>query len=83
MEALAIVLRSFEEDSVPADESGTDASAQAQELLLELALADFDVFERRREKIVKEATGDVAKKGAAEAITRATALLEQGVHLAD
>lgn len=81
MEALAIVLRSFEEDSVPADESGTDALAQAQELLLELALADFDVFERRREKIVKEATGDVSKKGAADAITRATALLEQGVHL--
>ena len=81
MEALAIVLRSFDDDSIPADESGIDPLAQAQELLLELALADFDVFERRREKIVKEATGDPAKKSAAEAITRASGLLEQGGHL--
>ncbi len=81
MEALAIVLRSFDDDSIPADESGIDPLAQAQELLLELALADFDVFERRREKIVKEATGDPAKKSAAEAITRACGLLEQGGHL--
>ncbi|HKZ28746.1 MAG TPA: redox-regulated ATPase YchF [Acidimicrobiia bacterium] len=81
MEALAVVLRAFEDDAVPSDESGTDPVAQAQELLLELALADFDVFERRREKIVKEATADAGKKGAAEAITRATALLEQGRQL--
>jgi GTP-binding protein YchF len=81
MEAVAVVLRSFSDESVPSDESGTDPMDQAQELLLELALADFDVFERRREKIVKEATADVAKKGAAEAITRATALLEQGGQL--
>lgn len=81
MEALAVVLRSFDDDSVPSDESGTDATAQAQELLLELALADFEVFERRREKIIKEATADAAKKSAAEAIARATALLEQGVQL--
>jgi hypothetical protein len=81
MEALAVVLRSFDDDSVPSDESGTDAPAQAQELLLELALADFEVFERRREKIIKEATADAAKKSAAEAIARATALLEQGVQL--
>ena len=81
MEALAVVLRSFPDDSVPSDESGTDPVAQAQELLLELALADFDVFERRREKIVKEATADAGKKSAADAITRASALLEQGVQL--
>ena len=81
MEALAIVLRSFDDESIPSEESGIDPLAQAQELLLELTLADFDVFERRREKIVKEATGDATKRGAADAITRAAALLEQGVHL--
>ena len=81
METLAVVLRAFEDDSVPSDESGTDPLAQAQELLLELALADYDVFERRREKVAKEAMADPAKRGAAEAIARATALLEQGIQL--
>jgi GTP-binding protein YchF len=81
METLAVVLRAFEDDSVPSDESGTDPLAQAQELLLELALADHEVFDRRREKLVKEATGDAAKRSAADAVTRAAALLEQGTHL--
>lgn len=81
METMAVVLRAFEDDAVPSDESGTEPLAQAQELLLELALADFDVFERRREKIVKEATADTAKKSAADALTRATDLLEQGTPL--
>ncbi len=81
MEALAIVLRSFEDEAVPSDESGTDALAQAQELLVELTLADLEVFERRREKIVKEATADAGKKGAAQAISRAAALLEEGMQL--
>ena len=81
METLAVVLRAFEDDSVPSDESGTDPLAQAQELLLELALADHEVFDRRREKLVKEATGDAAKRSAADAVTRAAALLEQGAQL--
>jgi GTP-binding protein YchF len=81
METLAVVLRSFDNTSVPADESGTDPLAQAQELLLELALADHEVFERRREKLVKEATSDAAKRSAADAVTRATALLERGIPL--
>ena len=81
METLAVVLRAFEDEAVPSDESGTDPVAQAQELLLELALADHEVFDRRREKLVKEATGDAAKRSAADAVTRATALLEQGAQL--
>ena len=81
METLAVVLRAFEDDSVPSDESGTDPLVQAQELLLELALADHEIFDRRREKLVKEATGDAAKRGAADAVTRATVLLEQGAQL--
>jgi GTP-binding protein YchF len=81
MEALAVVLRSFDEEAIPADESGTDPLAQAQELLLELALADFEVFERRRPKIIKEATADAGKKAAAEAISRAADLLDEGIPL--
>jgi GTP-binding protein YchF len=81
MEALAIVLRSFSDESIPADESGLDPAAQAQELLLELALADFEVFDRRRPKIAKEATADGSKKAAAEAIDRAANVLEEGTHL--
>jgi hypothetical protein len=78
VEALAIVLRGFEDVAVPDDESGVDAVAQAQELLLELALADFDVFERRRAKLAKEATADSSKRGAADAIAAGTAVLEAG-----
>ena len=81
METLAVVLRSFEDDSVPSEESGLDPVAQAQELLLELALADYEVFERRRAKLAKEATADPAKRSAAEAVARATEVLEQGTQL--
>ncbi len=78
MEALAVVLRAFEDDAVPAAESGTDAAAQAEELMLELALADAEVFGRRREKIAKEATADPSKKSAAAAIAKAAEVLEAG-----
>ena len=81
MEALAAVLRAFEDDLIPSDESGTDPLAQAEELLLELALADFEVFEKRREKIAKEAAADPGKRGAAEAISRAVTVLERGGQL--
>ncbi len=81
MEALAIVLRSFGDESVPAAESGTDPVGQADELGLELALADAEVFERRREKAAKEATADPAKRPAAAAIARAADLLATGAPL--
>ena len=78
VEALAVVLRAFEDQGVPDDESGIDPVGQAQELLLELALADFDVFDRRRAKIAKEATADPTKRGAADAVAAGTAVLEAG-----
>jgi GTP-binding protein YchF len=81
MESLTAVLRAFEDPLVPSDESGTNPSDQAEELLLELALADFEIFERRREKIVKEATADAGKKSAAAAISRAASVLERGGQL--
>lgn len=78
MEALAVVLRAFDDEGVPADESGTDPVNQAGELLLELALADFEVFDRRREKIAKEATAEPSKRPAADAIAAAAKVLEAG-----
>ena len=51
MDALAVVLRAFEDESVPSEVGGSDPVAQAEELLVEFALADFEVFERRSEKI--------------------------------
>ncbi len=81
MEALAVVLRSFGDEAVPAGESGIDPAAQAEELGLELVLADAEVFERRREKAAKEATADPAKRPAAAAIARAADLLATGAPL--
>ncbi len=81
MEALAVVLRAFGDEAVPAAESGIDPAAQAEELGLELALADAEVFERRREKVAKEATADPAKRPAAAAIARAADLLASGTPL--
>lgn len=81
MEGLVVVLRSFEDEGVPADESGTDPAAQAEELLLELTMADADVFDRRSPRIAKEASGDASKKPAAAAIAKAAAFLGEGTPL--
>ncbi len=81
MDALCGVLRAFADESVPAAESGTDPAAQAEELGLELALADAEVFARRREKIAKEATADHSKRGAAAAVAEAADLLAAGTPL--
>lgn len=78
MDALIVVLRAFDDPSVPADESGTDPVDQAEEISLELAIADAEVFERRREKIAKEATADPSKRPAAEAISAGAEMLSGG-----
>ena len=80
-DGLVAVLRAFTDPAVPADESGTDPVTQAEELSLELAVADHEVFERRRERIVKEATADPSKRSAATAVTEAVELLGEGVPL--
>ena len=81
MEAVAIVLRAFQSDAVPDAESGTDPVAQAETLLLELTLADAEVFARRADKALKEATGDASKRLGAEGIAKAAALLGEGIPL--
>ncbi len=81
MEALLVVLRAFDDAGIPHEESGLDPVAQAEELLLELAVADSDVFERRLERLAKEATGDPSKRPAAAAFARGVELLSAGVAL--
>lgn len=78
MEALAVVLRAFEDEGVPEDESGTDPAEQAEVLLLELALADLEVLSRKAEKAVKEASADAAKRPMAAAVARAVEVLDRG-----
>jgi len=81
MEALLVVLRAFDDQSVPSDESGIDPVAQAEELVLEMALADAEVFERRTERAAKEATADPARKAEAAAFLRAATLAAEGTAL--
>jgi len=81
MEALAVVLRAFHDDAVPGIESGLDPVSQAESLLLELSIADAEVFSRRAQKAVKEAMSDASLRMEADAIVRATAHLEDGLPL--
>ncbi|MBU1494506.1 MAG: redox-regulated ATPase YchF [Actinobacteria bacterium] len=80
-EALVVVLRAFEDETVPADESGIDPLEQAETLLLELTLADAEVFARRSERAAKEAGADAGMKRFAEAIAKAAAVLAGGTPL--
>lgn len=83
MEALLVVLRAFDDPAVPADESGADPVDQAEELTLELAAADHEVFARRAPRIAKEATADPSKRAAAEAIAAGADWLAGGSPLRD
>ena len=70
MEALVGVLRAFTDEGVTDADSGIDPAAQAENLLLELILADAEVFARRAERAVKEAGADAAKKAFASSVQR-------------
>ncbi|OFW67357.1 MAG: redox-regulated ATPase YchF [Actinobacteria bacterium RBG_16_68_21] len=81
MEALVGVLRTFEDEAVTDSDSGTDPVAQAEMLLLELTIADADVFARRAERAIKEAGSDAAKKAFAASVQRAADHLGGGTPL--
>ena len=78
MDAIAVVLRAFSDDAVPADDSGTDPVDQAERHLLDLVIADAEVFARRADKAAKEASADQSARPAAEALRRAADLLADG-----
>jgi ribosome-binding ATPase len=78
MEAQLVVLRSFDDEAIPAGESGTDPVAQAEELLLELTVADLEVLDRRGQRLEKEAFADRSKKVSAEVVGEAVRMLSEG-----
>ncbi|MFQ5948323.1 MAG: DUF933 domain-containing protein [Acidimicrobiia bacterium] len=77
LDALAVVLRAFQDEAVPTAESGTDPAAQAEEMLIELTLADAELFSRRLERLAKEASAELGKKREEEAIRKATTVLDE------
>lgn len=81
MDALVVVMRAFSNPSVTSEDTGTDPIVQAEELLLELALADHEALSRRAERLKKEANADVSKRATAEAINEGVAVLAGGESL--
>ena len=78
MEALIVVLRAFTDAAVPDDGTGTDPVAQAEELLLELAVADHEIFDRRADRLQREASADRSRLGAASLVSAAAEHLGRG-----
>ncbi|HEY7704443.1 MAG TPA: DUF933 domain-containing protein [Acidimicrobiia bacterium] len=78
VDALLMVVRSFADPSVPAGEGGTDPIEQADRLLLQLTLADHDVFERRLQRLEKEAGPDPSKRPTLAVVEEAASLLGSG-----
>jgi ribosome-binding ATPase YchF (GTP1/OBG family) len=81
MDALAAVVRAFDDPAVPADESGTDPVAQVEQLILEFTIADHEVMARRADRVGKEASADASKRVEAEVVKRASDLLAAGTPL--
>ena len=78
---LLAVLRAHDSDAVPVDEHGTDPAGQADDLMVEVALSDFEMFERRTERLTKEAAADPRLRPVADAITRGADRLGEGIPL--
>ena len=87
-DALLVVVRAFEDDSVPHAGDGVDPMRDAEAMLYELAFADLEILERRLSRLVDGLKS--AKVTERDAITREKAFverlkdgLESGTHLRD
>lgn len=78
MEALVIVLKAFGDAAMVHDGIDNDPRAEAEELLLELAVADHEVFAKRAERLAKEAAADRAKQTEAKMMAEAAGHLGRG-----
>ena len=78
---LLAVVRAHDSGAVPVDEHGADPVGQAEDLLVEAAMSDFEMFERRNERLRKEAAADPSLRPAAGAIARAKERLGEGTPL--
>lgn len=68
MDALIVMIRTFEDEAVPFEGAPGDPVGQAEELLLEMAVADHDILVRRADRLSREASADPGKRPAAAAI---------------
>ena len=79
VDAVAYVLRCFEDGNVTHVEGRIDPGADAETVETELMLADLDSLEKRRTSIEKKAaTGDKEAKGQVAIIDKALAVLREG-----
>ncbi|HEY7564055.1 MAG TPA: DUF933 domain-containing protein [Acidimicrobiia bacterium] len=75
MDGLIIVLGAFHDQAVASD---SDARRQAEELLLELTVADHDLLTRRAERLAKEAGAEPPKRALASALAEAAEHVGRG-----
>ena len=80
-DVLLAVVRAHDSDAVPVGEHGTDPVVQADDLLVEVAMSDFEMFERRTERLRKEAAADPSLRPVAEAVIGGTERLAEGIPL--
>jgi len=79
-DAVIHVVRCFENDEVPHVEPTLDPARDAETVNLELALADLDLVEKRREKSIKLArSGDEAARKLVAALEKLIAVLGEGL----
>jgi GTP-binding protein YchF len=75
-DALALVVRDFENDAVPHPHGSIDPPRDLEELMTELVLADLDLATRRLARLVKEAKNDPRLKKEEAILERVRAALE-------
>ncbi len=78
LDLLVVVLRAHDSAAVPVDEKGTDPARAADDLAVEVALSDLEVFERRSERMRKEAAADRSLRPAFEAVQEGSSHLGAG-----
>ncbi|HEX5671359.1 MAG TPA: GTPase, partial [Acidimicrobiia bacterium] len=78
MDALVMVVRTFEDDAVPFEASLSDPVGQVEELLLEMAVADHELLAKRADRLAREASSEPAKRPTAAVMNETAAHLATG-----
>ena len=77
-DCLVVVLRAFTDPSVPDTESGVDPTRQAEEVILEMAISDAEMFEGSVVRLRNQATSRPERRAAYEAVARASEISREG-----
>ncbi|MYH06880.1 MAG: redox-regulated ATPase YchF [Acidimicrobiia bacterium] len=77
-DCMVVVLRAFEDPSVPHGGSGTDPRAQAEEVLLAMAISDAQMFEGSLLRLRNQATSRPERRAAYETVGRAAEISGDG-----